>query len=139
MSKAVCALDPPTTSSHVLSPNILQFPSLLFLPFPSFLSLCLFLFTLLMLVEGFRANAVNVIGFKALQMPVCLFQSATAKSVSFRFEDRFLFHSSQISRPHRTTVNNDPVRDSKPQRSPPHPSKLNLCNYKVIFSPRIDQ
>lgn len=45
--------------------------------FPSSVSLncllCLSLFTLLMLVEGLRAHAVNVSGFKALQMSACFF------------------------------------------------------------------
>lgn len=45
------------------------------LPLPLFLchQLVFSIFTLLMLAEGLRANAVNVSGFKALQMSACLF------------------------------------------------------------------
>lgn len=78
MSNAACGSDPPPTS-HFPSPS----PDILFSPFipcfsllcfsPINCLLCLCLFTLLMLVEGLRANAVNVTGFKALQMSACLF------------------------------------------------------------------
>lgn len=78
MSNAVCGSDPTPTSplSNSPSPNILLFlPPFHSLLFPLCFSPinCLSLFTLLMLVEGSRANAVNVSGFKALQMSVRFF------------------------------------------------------------------
>lgn len=75
-----------------------------FLSFPSSVSLPSAVFsvsTLLMLVEGLRANAVNVSGFKALQMSACFiylsislffFQKSAknrARDKSVRFGDRF--------------------------------------------------
>ncbi len=84
MSNAVCGSDPPPP----LTLSFSQHPSLIFPVIPCFSSLCfcpincllsLSLFTLLMLVEGLRANAVNVSGFKALQMSAVFFQSAKTK------------------------------------------------------------
>lgn len=72
--------------AHIKSPPLPFYSSLcpifIFhssLPLPLFLchQLVFSVFTLLMLVEGLRANAVNVSGFKALQMSACFFFSCS--------------------------------------------------------------
>lgn len=87
-------------------------------------------------VEGLRANAVNVIGFKALQMLVCLFKAlqprlAFSKSVSFKFEERFVFRTSQ------KLLYDNPIHDSKPTKVTPSPVKIKSLQLQSPFFPCI--
>lgn len=84
MSNAVFGSDAPPTTPITLSPSRLHYSFFPFNPCFSLLCfspinclLCLSFFTLLMLVEGLRANAVIVSGFKAPQMPACFFFQST--------------------------------------------------------------
>lgn len=100
-----------------LSPSSSQHPSLLFPAPPRLLCfctisclLCLSLFTLLMLVEGLRANTVNITGFKALQMSYYFFffQSTITKPrlqqiCQLQVQGQVLI--SQVSFQHATAVN----------------------------------